>query len=69
MTWYTFVFGFVTGLCSVFMVGGCFFYVHLRPYMKSAKVKRTKSENEITPEMWLRDAAGLSSTKRKRGGK
>ena len=65
MIWYSFAFGFVTGLCSVFMVGGCFFYVHLRPYLKSAKAKKANVDDVMTADMWLKQA-GMSGLDGKR---
>jgi hypothetical protein len=65
MTGYSFAFGFVSGLCSVFLVGGFLFYWHMRPYLKAAKSQRAKGEKGMTPEMWLRDSAGIPEMKKK----
>jgi|TARA_R110000824_G_scaffold379777_1_gene571860 hypothetical protein len=65
MIWHSFAFGFVTGLSSVFVIGGFLFYWHMRPYLKAAKAKKKKGEKGITPEMWLRDAAGIPEMRKK----
>jgi hypothetical protein len=54
MEWFSFMFGVVTGISVVCLIGVGAFYVLLRPHLKAAAKQRGSSPGNVPPDLWMK---------------